>query len=280
MAFKILVPTDFSLTSEKALRYALDIASRCNGVVYLLHVHSPLESPFIETVEIREDYNIEVQQELMAKLHTLRSKWQEEYSNVEIIVALARSPLVHSIISFSQNNAVDLIVMGTQGTSGIRKVIIGTIAVRILEKATLPLLLIPERFEWRIPNKIIIATDAQSKDHLPLTFVAQLAEMYLAATEVIQISEPGEDNITKNTDLKKYIDQQKHKFPNLHLTSACIPAYSVIDTLEKLHEIHPYDLLVMIRHKKTILQRFYLESFTKHMAYLTWHPLLIVPQKD
>ena len=280
MAFKILVPTDFSLTAEKALRYALDIASRCNGVVYLLHVHSPLESPFIETVEIREDYNIGIQQELMAQLHSLRSKWQEEFSNVEIIVALARSPLVHSIISFSQNNAIDLIVMGTQGTSGIRKVIIGTIAVRILGKTTLPLLLIPERFEWRTPGKIIVAVNALSEGHLSLTLVARLAEMYQASTEVIQISEPGEDNTTKNIDLKKYIDRQKLEFPALHLTSACIPAYSAIDTLEKLHEIHPYDLLVMIRHKRTILQRFYLESFTKHMAYLTWHPLLIVPQKD
>ena len=73
MPYNILVPTDSSETAGKAFGYALNIASRSKATIYLYHVYSPVESPFIETVEIRRDYNMTNEELLMAELHRLRA---------------------------------------------------------------------------------------------------------------------------------------------------------------------------------------------------------------
>lgn len=56
---RLLVPTDFSPTAEKACFFALDIAKEANAVLILYHSFSPLENPFIDTEEIREQFNVQ-----------------------------------------------------------------------------------------------------------------------------------------------------------------------------------------------------------------------------
>ena len=53
---------------------------------------------------------------------------------------------------------------------------------------------------------------------------------------------------------------------------------SITETMERLDKKFPYDVMVMVRRKKSFLERFFIKSFTRHMAYVTKKPLLIVPE--
>ncbi len=64
----MLVPVDFSPTSEKALRFAVDIASKANGMVILYHVYIPVGSTFIGTEETRKQYNTQTEANLLKRL--------------------------------------------------------------------------------------------------------------------------------------------------------------------------------------------------------------------
>lgn len=280
MSLNILVPTDFSPTAEKAFLYALDIASRCSGTVFLHHIHTPIESAFIETVEVRTAYNLRNEIALMNDLHLLRDKWSSQYPLVKIVVALGRSPLVGSILRFIQEHHIDLIVMGTQGASGLKKVIVGTIAARMVEKSSVPLLLVPEQFEWSVPEKMVLATNFHHADTAAIAISGKVAKLYGAFIELVHLPDTGADRVVARAVIDEYVDYLREEFPDLPLTATIVPAESVTDTLEDLHKHVPYDMLVMVRHQKIFLEHLFWKSNTKHMAYLTTKPLLVVPSPE
>lgn len=280
MLFRILVPTDFSPTAEKAFLYALDIAEKCAGTVFLYHVYTPLESPFIETEKKRREYNLENEKLLMNDLEALKMKGAQRYPGVEIFTQIGYAPLVGSILEFTRNNTIDLIVMGTQGASGLKKVVVGTYAARILEKTTVPLLLVPERFEWKEPKKIVMATDFNQADVLALSLSAHLAKHYGAFIEVVHLVEMPANREQTQAVFDKHISMLKKKLPDLMLTTSLMQIHSIKDALETLHQKVPYDILVMTKYRREFLEQIFLRSSTKQMAYLTSKPLLIIPAME
>src|SRR5688572_16656638 len=97
---RILVPTDFSATATKAFRFALDIASKSGGVIYLYHVYAPLENTFIDTELKRKEYNEKVQVDLSDRLKTL-NKSETANMSVTVTTVLGRTPIIDSILSFA-----------------------------------------------------------------------------------------------------------------------------------------------------------------------------------
>lgn len=257
--------------------YALDIASRCAGTVFLYHVYDRVESPFIETIEVRKEYNLENERELMGRLHALRRKWQHQHTGVHVLAVLGRSPLVGSIVKFIRDEQVNLVVMGTQGASGLKKAIVGTIAARIIEKSTVPVLLVPEQFEWRPPKKIVLVTNYHHDDLTAMATSGELAGLYNALVEIVHFADVLADKEQGVAAFDEYIAGLRMKFPDIEPAASILSVYSVTDALETLHERVPYDILVMVRHKQKFLERFFAESCTRHMAYLTRKPLLVVP---
>ncbi|GAB2772977.1 universal stress protein [Rhabdobacter roseus] len=275
---RILVPTDFSPTAEKAFRYALELAAQREGKVYLFHVYTPVESPFIETVEVRREYNLEREQALMHDLHRLRDQLQPQYPQVSVTVVLARSPLVQSTLRFCHENNIDLLVMGTQGASGLKKVLLGTIAARLLEKTEVPLLLVPEEFAWKKPRELVIATTTPQVDLTALSTASQLADCFDARLTAVHLVAGEVEELEKvQEEFSRHTQQLSLELEVPSLSGKVLRNWSISEGLETLHEEVPYDLLVMVKRKKTFLQYFYQESLTQHMAYLTRLPLLVIP---
>ena len=275
---RILVPTDFSATAKKALLYAMNIASKANGKVYLYHSHTAVESPFIETVEFREKHNQDEEKKLMAELHQLRAEAEAQYPEVEVIPALVASPFVTSFLTFCSDYEIDLVVMGTQGATGLRKVVIGTFAAKVIEKTKVPVLLVPEHFEWKAPQHFVIATDCKSGDAQTARLTNTLAELYAADITVVTIHETGNDgNVAGKALLSECVLQMQKAAGGRILESKILESHNLAAALEQLHDTAKYDVLVMTRRKKTFIKKLFGESITKHMSYLTHYPLLVVP---
>jgi hypothetical protein len=69
-------------------------------------------------------------------------------------------------------------------------------------------------------------------------------------------------------------------FKDTRLGLLQIDTFSISKTIQHLYEEIPYDILVMIRRRKSIIQQIFVESFTKNMAFITGNPLLIIPQHN
>ena len=97
-----------------------------------------------------------------------------------------------------RQNQVELIIMGTQGASGLKKTIIGSITSRIIEKSDIPVLVVPEKYELKDPREIVFATNYHCNDRPALSFTLSIAKVFNASVTVLHIN--TDDNIEKNND--------------------------------------------------------------------------------
>lgn len=280
---RILVPTDFSPTSERAFRFAVDLAVRMKGSVILHHTYFPVESSFIAAEQQREAYNQQAEEKIVKRLQRLKKKVMGDTIRIPVSTIVGRSPLISKTLRFAEENQVDLIVMGTQGATGLKKTIMGSVASKIVEKATCPVLLIPEKYEWKDPEQIVFATNLSASDKSALSQIETIAILYGAETTVIhlmnaRLSSAAREKEKKDFDTHARKLQEKlrnHASTHFHI----LEVDSIIEAMEGLHSKFPYDMMAMVRRKKKLLEKFMLKSFTRNMAYVTRKPLLIIPEE-
>ena len=280
---RILVPTDFSPTAEKAFRFALDIATKAKGTIILYHTFIPVESTFVGAEKTRKQYNTQTEANIVKRLQRFKKKITGDSADVPVSTIVGCSPLIDNILGFAEHNHIDLIVMGTQGASGLKKTIIGSVAARVIEKADLPVLLVPAKYELEELGQFVFVTNYQPSDKQALKLVNALAKLYNADIMVLHFlsvytaeSEKEKERNDFDTyafSLQRYFNDSKMKF---HL----LETSSVTETMENLDKKFPYDMMIMVRRRKTFLEKFFVKSFTQKMAYVTKGPLLIVPEGE
>jgi len=151
---RILVPTDGSEPSEKALRRAIDLAERFEGRIVLVHVYSgavPLITPAIDTLtpppipsptaaavaaKLREDAQkmgekILAEAEQTVKDRGLRAK-----------TVLREGDAVREIVAVAKGEKVDLIVMGHRGMSKLKEILLGGVSEGVAHKAPCAVLIV------------------------------------------------------------------------------------------------------------------------------------------
>jgi len=141
---KILVPTDFSDSSDKALKQALDIAKQYNAEVYLFHVISgEIRQCMADYCMSDEEFqNIETQ---MVKTAMDNIKGQMEKfpasKEVKVYTDVARGVPYEAILNEEKSKNIDLIVIASLGRTGLAKYFIGSVARNVLKGAKCPVLL-------------------------------------------------------------------------------------------------------------------------------------------
>jgi universal stress protein A len=141
---KILVPTDFSEFSDKALKQALDIAKQYNAKVFLLHViHEVLHQCVM-------DYCITGEQIERIKVQMMgaaRESLQKQIGKfplareVQVVTDIKVGVPYEAILKEEEEREIDLIVIGSLGRTGVAKYIIGSVARNVLKGAKCPVLL-------------------------------------------------------------------------------------------------------------------------------------------
>ena len=280
---RILVPTDFSPTAEKAFRFALDLAAKAKGTIILYHTYTPVESTYIGTEKTRKQYNTQSETNIAKRLQRLKNKVVGDSDEVAVSTIVGRSPLIDNILGFAEHNHIDLIIMGTQGASGLKKTIIGSEAARVIEQSDLPVLLVPAQYELETPAQFVFAANFEPSDKQALTLTDAMAKLYNAEISVLHflnVYYTESEKEEKKNDFDVYAYSLQRVFNESNIKFHLLETSSVMETMETLDNKFPYDILVMVRRNKTFLEKFFIKSFTQNMAHTTKKPLLIVPDEE
>jgi len=142
---RIVVPTDFSESSEHALQTALDLAQRFEAELHLLHVVSPqlyyADMPELTLIPLEE-----LSQELIKsgdeRLHAAAGELKAIRSAAQIHTHQVESTLrpAAAISTFAAELPADLIVIGSHGNTGIMHALLGSTAERVVREAPCPVM--------------------------------------------------------------------------------------------------------------------------------------------
>ena len=143
---KILVPYDFSDYAHLAFEKAAQMASKLNSKIILLTVIGPdinTSGMSLSRAEELVDKEKAKSKEVLKKI--IESK---EYADLDISYEIVHtSSSIEGIITFAGKNDVDLIVMGSHGRKGFRKLVLGSVASGVITKSNCPVMIVKQKRE-------------------------------------------------------------------------------------------------------------------------------------
>jgi len=158
----ILVPVDRSENSRYAAKHALDLAEEVGSTVYFLHV-----------VSFNESQNIDVPRIEQGRLYQDIEKISEEVINdtlsalgdheIPIKQAALSGRPDKQILSFIQSERPDLVIMGSQGKTGLKRVVLGSVAENVARRSSVPVQLVssPDDFVTLLDSEEDEVTELQ-----------------------------------------------------------------------------------------------------------------------
>ncbi len=194
----ILVPVDGSELSEVAFDYAKEIGGRLDTDITILHVVDPRETEFLSMHEAYVDHAAEIMNirvgDVQKKLQRRPGRESKQISGVTVV---GYPP--EEILRYADEKDIDLIVMSTHGRSGIRRWVLGSVAEKVLQASTVPVLLARAQLAAKPPVEtwtditIIVPLDGSETAETVLPHVQTLAKQ--SDTEnlevvVIRVCEP------------------------------------------------------------------------------------------
>lgn len=143
---RILCPVDTSACSKRAFGEALSLAERFDGSVVVLHVyHVPANvQPSVlvwAAVGPRPLWEL-AEEQARTELETFLEEWSLEARRRTQTVIEAGDP-ASAIVERARRGSHDLVVMGTHGRTGAERLVIGSVAERVVRLAPCPVLVVP-----------------------------------------------------------------------------------------------------------------------------------------
>ncbi|MGB3852402.1 MAG: universal stress protein [Tunicatimonas sp.] len=218
----ILVPTDFSDQATYALDLAYGIARHSGASVKLLNV---VESPHGESFNTMGDVTANegenavffVQMVEGAKRRLIEIDNDPKYADVSLEGMVEVGSPYESISRSIVDHEVDLVVMGTQGSSGLEEFFVGSNAEKVVRRADCPVLTVKDTVQAEAIKNIVLATDLES-DHQDLfTQLTKLQELFDATIHIVRINSPSsfKNDRYYKTEMEKFA--QQHQLNNYTL---------------------------------------------------------------
>lgn len=211
----ILMATDFSDCSERALHYALGIAARYAATLHLFYCID--STPYNLGAPDAVQTALETAWRDMHKLDSnLRSSGQA--INVEVKLQLEVGELRTILPEIVRDLTIDLIVVGTHGRTGWRKLVLGSAAEIVVDQASCPVLVVgPYTDRNRLaqfgPESILFASDPSARSEMAEAYAFSLARKYKSRLAIADILEDQSGRVLAKVSQLECLDLEERDAP-------------------------------------------------------------------
>ncbi len=184
---RVLFATDFSLSSEIVLSHALAIARRYRSRFYIAHVTPP---------ELFKSVPLEILKEAVEKT---RKHAQHEMSHLiragglrqlRHQTMLEEGDIADVLLRLVRELAIDLLVVGTRGHRGVKRMLLGSVAEKVFRQAPCPVLIVPPlQREPAGVGRILYPTDFSQHSLQAAPYAVSLARHYKAKLILLHVVE-------------------------------------------------------------------------------------------
>lgn len=158
---RILLPTDFSAPAKQAQQYAIELAERFGAQLHLIHVVPQLPLPFPDSNSVWVVPDIDVKSQIEVAKRRLEQEVSTEWASSHSCVSSVEAGFaVDEIVRYATKNDIDLIVVGTHGHTGLNRLLLGSVAEKIVRLAQCPVLTVH-------PKGHVFASDVDATTRAP-----------------------------------------------------------------------------------------------------------------
>lgn len=190
---KILVPTDFSSDADNALNFAIQFNEKMKGEIVLMHV---LELPAasvnygadITAATAEVVYRRELIDGVSSQLHERADKVKAAGQEAAIRIEYG-SPYKSIGVEIKEERA-DWVIMGSTGASGLKEVLLGSNAERVIRHSTCPVITIQEPTNLNEIKNMVFASDLRSEGDAIVARAKEFQKMFGLNMHVVRVKTP------------------------------------------------------------------------------------------
>jgi len=188
---KILVPCDFSKPAVNAFRFALEIAAREKASVHVLFVTELPVMPatvIIPVMGFETAYVKDITEKAEKEFKALTEKYN--VAGVKVLFAFELGSISQKILNFIDTEKIELVIMGSHGASGLKEILIGSNAEKIVRRSPVPVLVVKNYFAGKVTNIVFPNTlETEHQEDLVMK-VKALQALFNATIHIVYINTP------------------------------------------------------------------------------------------
>lgn len=271
----ILVPLDFSETSENSLKYAVNLANYLSANIILMHINS--------IPQYNNEYDVfaySIADSIKANLELLEAKAVEVKRENKLLGNITTysetGDFQSSLLDYTEKHSVDLIVMGiTVYDSKISETLFGSNAISFSKKSKIPVLMIPANYSYKKIKNIAYASQyiEDIKDHTGLIQIKNITSIFNSELYILHVI--PENHLINSTESKTdlYVEE---KLETVNHKTFILTENNVSHALLDFISAHSMDLIVMEQQKHSFLHNLTHFSNTRELAFESPIPILAI----
>jgi nucleotide-binding universal stress UspA family protein len=227
---RILVPTDFSEQADYALNLAHQLALEMNAEIELLHVLDvPGGDRFtgMENISFTGEasgnegmndlYFYKLMEKTREKLTDMMAR--PELQGITMFEKIQTGSIYRQIVEETQQDRVDLIIMGTSGTSNWEEELVGSNAEKVVRRAKCPVLTVRKEVKLTQIKNIAFASDFKHKQEKLVDLIKKMVEIIGAKLHLVKVNTPShfENDKINYADIQNYVEEHKIEDYELHV---------------------------------------------------------------
>ncbi len=210
----ILVPTDFSEQAAYALDLAYGIARKSGSAIKLLNVvEAPHGTSFNAMGEVVAPdgmdavFFVQLVDKIKERLQATATN--AKYQDIDIASHVEVGNPYEHISRTIAGQAVDLVVMGTQGSSGMEEILVGSNTEKVVRRAKCPVLTVKSPVEADSIKNIVFATNMRDNQERVIKELTKLQQLFDATIHIVSINTPAnfETDRFYKKEMKKFVDK-------------------------------------------------------------------------
>lgn len=271
---KIIVPVDFSEYSENALQTASFLAKKHKSEIIILHV---LELSTALRIQSERYTKQEVLFFLKLAENKMEKLLKKDYlQGVKTSSRIEFHNLFEELNELAEKEKVDLIVMGSQGATGLKELFVGSNTEKVVRKSSVPVLVVKEKPVEVDFKTAVFACDFSEKGIKPYKKVKKILEKLECDLQLLHVNTPYENFRSTRETEKKVFDFLMDVEGNLSKTHDVIYVsdYSVEKGILDYANLNNVDLIVIATHGRKGLAHFMEGSISEDVANRSVIPVM------
>jgi nucleotide-binding universal stress UspA family protein len=270
----LFVATDFSNAAHNALVYSLAMAKPFGAKVIVFHAYQIQVLTGVDTAVLVPETDTKAVVEDRLRQHLLAINESE----VDIELLYSEGPAAPTILATAVAKGADMIVSGMKDHGKTFRQFFGSTVTALAKITTLPFIVVPEAAGYQPPLKIALASDiAPETDTHILDCLASIGERFHSKLYIVRVIR---DRFEEVLELKHRPARLDRLSPTLETAYTYTQSKHVPEALDFFIHAAQINLLAMVPHKHTLLEKWFFKSNTKAMIFRSDIPLLILPEGE
>jgi nucleotide-binding universal stress UspA family protein len=268
---RILIPTDFSKYADLAIEAGAQIAKKNNAEIVLLHM---LELPGQSNDALTGETSIPAIMLFKNKAdETLKDIKNRPYlKGIPIKEVVLLDNASKGITNYSNQNDIDLIIMGSHGSSGFEEIFVGTNTEKVVRLSNIPVLIIKNEINELDIKKIVFASDFSKEIKKPFLELLKFAKIFNAKLKLVMICTPN--NFKSTSAAEKIMKEFVAEFDMPDYSMEIYNDTNIEKGITNYADAKKADLIALCTHGRTALIHFFNGSISEDLVNHTTRPVI------